>query len=81
MCLEITYLIWVSRGYVATLLDELKHILFGVSETTAHKFHTATAHNQSGAKCILQQLQTARVTQDEDSLNVLYTLRFVFQKP
>lgn len=57
-----THFIWISGGYVATLVDELKHVLSGGSETTARKFHATTAENQSRPQCVLQQLhETNRV--------------------
>lgn len=43
-----THFIWISGGYVATLIDELKHVLSGGSETSACKSHDATAQKQSG---------------------------------
>lgn len=52
-----TNFIWISRGNVATLVDEIKQVLFGGSETAARKLHAAAAQDQSGAQCVLKKLQ------------------------
>lgn len=64
------YFIWISGGYVATLVDELKHVLSGGSETAAYRFHDAIAQKNSRAQGALQQLHTTRDKQDENSVHL-----------
>lgn len=59
----------MSGAYVATVIDELKHVLSAGSETTAWKFHGATAQNNSRPQCVLQQLHTTRNRQGENSVH------------
>lgn len=56
------HFIWISAGYVATLLDELKHVLSSGSETTACKSCAVAAQSQGRSHCFLQQLHTAGET-------------------
>ena len=62
------HFIWSSGGYVATLVDELIHVLSGGSETTAG-FHDATTQENSRAHGVLQQLRTTRDKQGENSVH------------
>lgn len=59
-CVFLTHFIWISWGYVATLFDELKHVLSAGSETTACEVHAAAAQNQRRTQRVLQQLHTTQ---------------------
>lgn len=52
--MKVTHLIWISRGFAATLLDEFKHILSG-SQTTI-----CSTQKNYRPQCVLQQLHTTQ---------------------
>lgn len=69
-----THFIWISGRYVATLVDELKHVLSGWSETTACECRVVSAQNHSRSHCVLQQLHTTTDFSRAVKHLILYTL-------
>lgn len=73
-----TYFIWISGGDVAALIDELEHVLYGGSESSASKFHGAIAQNASRTKRVLQQLHYNKMQNTVKTLfffNVILVVR------
>lgn len=69
-----TYIIWVSRCDVTTLIDELEYILSARFEAATRGRRDTAIHDQCGPQSVQQQLHEATETQEDDVIRSYYLI-------